>query len=565
MQKSLFTLLLLIMLTPAAFGQDIEPLIYSAQNGDADAQYELSVLYQQGLEGAERDFTEAQKWRQLAAEQGHAEAQYEIGGNFMFRANSEAKPELYSEALIWYEKAAAQGHLMAKLRLADIHARGTLVPQNLPKAFEYYLAVAESNDETIRHSLQHAEAMCKTGVMYYQGVPGGRDFAKAYAWLTKAAANRNSHAEYFLNQYYNNGKIKRNPDDILTQAEQGNGNAQLEMAFIYVLGNEMAGGRNMELAEKWYAAAENQGLTNAAQAYFIGYFYDWVFENRNKAKAFEWYYKAAVMGNTEAKSALAELMTESDNDRHYDPTEAFKWQMNAAKDDYFFAYDEIADMYTYGDGVAKSPVKAWAWKIRAVQAGLIDDLFAQAELCLNGYNPILDQMYINSLKLLAYMHTNNTDITDPSWNEPYREVCAPFTMPDYAEAFKLLTLLADNSNNMYTGIAQKLLGDLYLEGKGIPSDTDKALEYYEKSAANGFFEAKFILSDIYRKGLLVKQDYVKAYVLAVEAYLDPNGYIDFLEPLPPILTEISQAMTTKQLAEAANQLQRKGLRPLQLN
>jgi TPR repeat protein len=50
----------------------------AAEQGDADAQYNLGLMYDNG-EGVEQDKFEAVKWYKKAAEQGHAEAQNNLG------------------------------------------------------------------------------------------------------------------------------------------------------------------------------------------------------------------------------------------------------------------------------------------------------------------------------------------------------------------------------------------------------------------------------------------------------------------------------------------------------
>ena len=49
-----------------------------AEQGDADAQFNLGVMYDEG-EGVPQDYKEAFKWYRLAAEQGDAFAQFELG------------------------------------------------------------------------------------------------------------------------------------------------------------------------------------------------------------------------------------------------------------------------------------------------------------------------------------------------------------------------------------------------------------------------------------------------------------------------------------------------------
>jgi uncharacterized protein len=49
-----------------------------AEQGDADAQYNLGVMYQNG-QGVLQNYKTAAKWFTLAAEQFHANAQYNVG------------------------------------------------------------------------------------------------------------------------------------------------------------------------------------------------------------------------------------------------------------------------------------------------------------------------------------------------------------------------------------------------------------------------------------------------------------------------------------------------------
>ena len=49
----------------------------AAQKGDADAQFALGAMYENG-EGTEQNYTEAYKYYKLAAEQGHSGAQHNL-------------------------------------------------------------------------------------------------------------------------------------------------------------------------------------------------------------------------------------------------------------------------------------------------------------------------------------------------------------------------------------------------------------------------------------------------------------------------------------------------------
>ena len=71
------TAVFLLAVTPAG-AQDFEATRHAAEQGDADAQYNLGVAYDNG-EGVPQDHAEAARWYRLAAEQGNASAQFNLG------------------------------------------------------------------------------------------------------------------------------------------------------------------------------------------------------------------------------------------------------------------------------------------------------------------------------------------------------------------------------------------------------------------------------------------------------------------------------------------------------
>jgi len=63
-------------------------------------------MYEMG-EGVPEDFAEAARWWRLAAEQGHASAQHNLG--LMYR-DGQGVPEDIALAYMWFNFAAAQGN-----------------------------------------------------------------------------------------------------------------------------------------------------------------------------------------------------------------------------------------------------------------------------------------------------------------------------------------------------------------------------------------------------------------------------------------------------------------------
>ncbi len=90
--------------------KEFEPL---AVQGDAEAQYNLGVMYAYGR-GVAKDYNEALRLYGLAAAQGQALAQVGLGGMYK---NGQGVAQDYKEAARLYGLAAAQGHSGAKSNL----------------------------------------------------------------------------------------------------------------------------------------------------------------------------------------------------------------------------------------------------------------------------------------------------------------------------------------------------------------------------------------------------------------------------------------------------------------
>jgi hypothetical protein len=77
----------------------------AANQGDADAQSYLGVMYAEG-EGVLQDYKTAFKWWTLAAEQGDADAQFTLG---RMNHDGQGVPQDYVYAHMWWNIAASNG------------------------------------------------------------------------------------------------------------------------------------------------------------------------------------------------------------------------------------------------------------------------------------------------------------------------------------------------------------------------------------------------------------------------------------------------------------------------
>jgi len=119
-------------------GQDnLAKLQEAAQQGDANAQYNLGVLYLQG-DGVPQNHKQAVKWIQEAARQGNAEAQYKLG---LLYANNmkwswSGVPVDYTMDYMWLNLSAAQGNKAADQSRDRIVYKHLITHEQIMKAQE---------------------------------------------------------------------------------------------------------------------------------------------------------------------------------------------------------------------------------------------------------------------------------------------------------------------------------------------------------------------------------------------------------------------------------------------
>ena len=92
----------------------------SATQGSVEAQYNLALIYNNGL-GVTKDKERAHIWFRRAAEQGHAQAQYNLG---LLYAKGHGVHKNERMAIIWYKKSVKQGCAEAQYELAMMYKEG---------------------------------------------------------------------------------------------------------------------------------------------------------------------------------------------------------------------------------------------------------------------------------------------------------------------------------------------------------------------------------------------------------------------------------------------------------
>ena len=105
------------------------------------------VFWHQHGYGVPQDYSEAAKWYRLAADQGLAEAQIDLGRLY---EDGHGVPQDYTEAAKWYRLAAEQGQADAQFGLGVLYRDGTGVIQSYIDAHMWFNIAASAGNESAK-------------------------------------------------------------------------------------------------------------------------------------------------------------------------------------------------------------------------------------------------------------------------------------------------------------------------------------------------------------------------------------------------------------------------------
>lgn len=122
-----------------------------AKAGNLLAQNVLGMAYKYGR-GTEQNHARSLQWFRVAADQGDADAQFNLGRiygkAFGTYAKLRAAPQDDVQAVYWYCKSAEQGYRPAQFSLAEIYEEGGQgIPRDYVKAY-YWMSLAGAGGDT---------------------------------------------------------------------------------------------------------------------------------------------------------------------------------------------------------------------------------------------------------------------------------------------------------------------------------------------------------------------------------------------------------------------------------
>jgi TPR repeat protein len=200
---------------------------------------------------------EAARFYRLAAEQGDALAQYNLG---LMYGNGEGVLQNQNEAINWYRKAAAQGQKDARQYLDGLNIAQPAIQTGVAPTAQK----AEQSLPEIRKAAEQGNAadQFKRGLAYERGEGVPQDKKEAARLYRLAAEQGYALAQLYLGWAYEyRDGVPRDMKEAARlyrlAADQGNADAQNALGRAYSNGEGVP--QDKKEAERWYAKAAKQG------------------------------------------------------------------------------------------------------------------------------------------------------------------------------------------------------------------------------------------------------------------------------------------------------------------
>ena len=478
-----------------------------------EEQKALADLFARGKACREKDAAQALALFRKAAEQGYAEAQYELGriaiegvGAWPSLENVVEWARKSDEAVFWFGKAVEQGHAGAQYELGKLYAEGVGVTRNGAQAVELFRQSAEQG---------YAEAQRMLGEMHITGKYVARDTAQALDWFRRAAGQGDVTAGYKLGIMYMEGYgVPQDTAQALAlfrkAAEQGHAGAQCDLGVMYAEGEGVP--RDAAQAVEWFRKAAEQG--NAAAQFNLGSQYaEGEGVPRDTAQAVALFRKAAEQGSAAAQNRLGIMYCNGDGVAK-DMREAARWFRKAAEQGHKNALAAMRqeEIRTASEEVARADKEAdkrlrLEKLMQSARDGDVDaqmqlgraylygsdDLPKDGDQALVWYRKAAEQGNVEAWRLLAQMYHEGDGIPR-----------------DTKQAVYWYAKLAERTEGDEGCSLREKIGRIYAEGDGLPRDTAQAIAWYRKAIALWSREAPFLLARIYTEGGDVPRDMTRA-------------------------------------------------------
>ena len=478
----------------------------SAEQNDGDGMARLGVHYLHGW-NCEEDHNKCFELAKKSAQLGSSWGNNLLGSCYDEGIGTEEDLEL---AFKYYKLGAEAGNDRAQSNLGKFYLEGEVVEEDFEEAVKWFRLSSDQGYSVAQRSL---------GDCYYNGEGVDQDFEEAVKYYKLAADQGDAHAQYNLANCYANGEgVEKNLDEAYRLYKQAAelGYNLANQALVDLVGKEinieknledydedpigrlqrMIGGLNFLSAQAMQIQEENDEedpnrQNSLGEMYYYGHGVEQNFET-----AFKWYKRSAENGNADSQNKLGYMYSKGEGTEQ-NFTEAVKWWKQAADQYEASAAFNLGIMYyAGGDGIEKDEKESEYWLDIAANNGYakvdIADYFYNVndfDKAIKWYKSSAEEENLYAQKKLGYIYYNGKGIEQ-----------------NYEEAFRWFKMAAYEDDSY----AQMILSIMYNHGYGIDENKEEALYWCKRAADQGDAGAQNRFGCFYFDGEGVEQDYEEA-------------------------------------------------------
>jgi TPR repeat protein len=413
----------------------------AAKNGNAEAQYFLGVIYEEG-KGTERDIPKSIEWYTKASENNNANSSYKLAWIYLI---GEHLSQNLRKAFQFFKRASDMGHM---------ESTGIL---NMNIKDEY---LEQTNRQTIIEMLQEGASSGNITAQFTLGLHylnshhhTDGNFSEEIRWFTMASKGGYSKAFYQLGQIYEDSHFELQDCEEAIRlyhiaASKGNEDALYRIARIYHRGQGVV--QRYSKAFYYYVKAAEQGNILSKIAVNIEPISVWEEDKKEKTdmseyfpfqygECFKMWEAVAELGDPNIQYRLG-LVYEQDKSG-LELSIAHSWYIKAAENSHKDALYRLGQFYAKGWGVEKDYTLSMECYQKSAIIGNIDALYQ-----------------------LGFMYENGQGVA-----------------PDNETAISYYNRASELGNSE----SQFRLGTLYEEGLLLQQDILESLRYYARAASQG--------------------------------------------------------------------------------
>lgn len=406
-------------------------LLKSANEGNAQSQFELGLIYYQGKEIA-KNYDNAFSWFSKASQNNHPGSSFYLGIMYM---DGNGTDKDCAQSLKYYKKAASANVPDASYNLSVLYSKGECVTKNMETSHYWLLQSAENG---------FPPAQYYAGLRYFSGKQVKKDFYEAYRWIKLAAEG--GYEESF---------------------------ATLGVMYYFGWGTT----QNYQASRKWLTISDNNN--SEVPMYILGVMYDKGLGGEQNDKIAAYLYKIASEKHLEKddifdlKKYLGQVNSNEDYDDMFQTY--YERSRNGDKDAKF----KVAIMYTLGLGVTKN---TWAATKMLSESEYykVNSAICQYILAVTS----LDSYNSGSQKFSYFQDAANSGVPRAQAFVGQMYTTGRIVQKNYSEAFYWLEK-ASNNGDIY---GQYNLAVLYYNGHGVEQDYTKAKLLLRKIAKKRIYD-----------------------------------------------------------------------------